>query len=146
MEANADRGVSREDLSGFNQLTPILKDVKVTDGDYKVVMDKLRDRDDYLIFLDPPYIDSNIYTAEFGDDKHIELMESAMGSSSLVMICGTDNSLYNKLITDGGFNKYFVGTINKRSAAKSNATQDEYVWCNFEIPSFLLPFKYKWVF
>lgn len=144
MKVNSEKGISRRYLDKFNELTPILADVDITCEDYKVVMTKLNSRRDVLFVLDPPYFGSDIYQSAFNVEEHIELMELALESEALVLIFGTDNALYNRLITEGSFRKYYLGTISKSSSELIGSVQDEFVWCNFEIPSWLLPVQYVW--
>lgn len=144
MKVNSEKGISKGYLERFSELTPIFADVEITCEDYKMVMTKLNNRRDVLIVLDPPYVGSDIYQSAFNREEHIELMEVAMEGEALTLIFGTDNALYNRLITEGNFRKYYLGTISKSSSELIGSKQDEFVWCNFEIPSWLLPVQYVW--
>lgn len=142
-ESNVNRGISYKSLERYKELYPIMKNVTVTCTDYKVLIEMYKEREDIFWYLDPPYWGSDIYEDGFSNEEHYVLAEKIKNIRSKAMISNSDNPAY-KILEDNGWYKYSLGMIVKTSAAKKGKVQEEWIWTNFEIPSYLLPKQHKY--
>lgn len=140
---NAKKGISYRSLKRYKELVPIMRNVTVTCGSYEFYFEEYGQRSDFLCLLDPPYVDSDIYPDGFDRQKHIEMTRRIVDTKMKVILCGTDNDIYVFLSPESGWYKYSLGKIPKSSAAKEGEEQEEFVWTNFPIPSYLLPRRRK---
>ncbi|MFG6497275.1 hypothetical protein P8610_18070 [Fictibacillus sp. UD] len=140
---NAERGISYASLVRYKELVPLLRDVVITQADYKFFIEEYGHRSDFLAILDPPYVDSDIYEDSFPRCKHEELVRLIENVKMRIILCGTDNDIYEYLDKDKGWNKYFVGNIPKSSSTKTGDKQAEFIWTNIAIPLYLLPRQVK---
>ena len=83
---------------------------------------------DTLIYCDQPYLQSlckkNMYAHEFGDERHIELLEALKQSKSKIILSGYDNDLYNKQLSEWN-------TDIKQTTAQMGLHRTEKIWINF---------------
>lgn len=83
---------------------------------------------DTLIYCDPPYLQSlrkkNMYAHEFGDERHIELLEVLKQSKSKIVLSGYDNDLYNEML-------FGWRTDVKQTIAQMGLHRTEKIWMNF---------------
>ncbi|MFD2658845.1 hypothetical protein [Paenibacillus thailandensis] len=134
---NAERGFKYESHLPFLELVPIMRDVIITCASYEELFDYYSHRIDFLCVLDPPYIGSDCYEDEFPDEKHDEMVRRIVDTKMKVILCGTDTTIYDYL-TERGWHKYCLGEIPRSNVGEADAVQEEFIWTNFEIPSFLL--------
>lgn len=153
---NAFKGIKIKSLEKFYHLDEVYSQVSLTCGDYKEQFEKYKARSDVFIFLDPPYItdkeinkkakkatnkkgvtETHGYKHPFTVNDHKKLVENLLSTKNKALLCGYDNALYQRL-EENGFQKYFIGLVNVSSASSGKKVK-EYVWCNFEIPKYLLP-------
>lgn len=83
---------------------------------------------DTLIYCDPPYLPSlrkkNMYSYEFGESKHVELIKTLKQSQSKVVISGYGSALYDDLLSDWR-------TDTKLTTAQMGLHRVEKIWMNF---------------
>lgn len=88
-----------------------------------------------LIYCDPPYLRGlrkrNMYHYEVSDEYHMELLNVAKNSKSMIVISGYDNELYNRTLS-GWY------TDQKQTTAQMGLRRTEKIWANFE---FQTPFE-----
>ncbi|GMK39039.1 hypothetical protein PCCS19_20930 [Paenibacillus sp. CCS19] len=142
IKENAAKGVSYSSLKRYKELVPIMRNVTVTNNSYEIYIERYSHRSDFLCLLDPPYVDSDIYLDGFGRQQHIDMTRLIVNVQMKIILCGTDNGVYDYLVERGWY-KYCLGKIPKSSAAKDGEEQEEFIWCNFSIPSYLLPRQRK---
>ncbi|GIO35723.1 hypothetical protein J41TS12_05840 [Paenibacillus antibioticophila] len=136
---NAEKGISYKSLIRYTELVPIMRNVIVTNNSYELYFEKYGHRNDFLCLLDPPYVDSDIYLDGFTRQMHIDMARRIVSTQMKVILCGTDDKgIYDYLIENGWY-KYCLGKIPKSSAGKHGEEQEEFIWTNFPIPSYLLP-------
>lgn len=140
---NVEKGVSYESLARYKELVPLMQDVVITEANYSFYVENYGHRSDFLAILDPPYVDSDIYGISFSKAKHEELVRLIENVQMKIILCGTNNSIYSYLTEDKGWYKYFVGDIPKSSSAKKGEKQEEFIWTNMKLPSYLLPKQTK---
>jgi len=84
-----------------------------------------------LIYADPPYVSSTrrrsrIYTFEYTDGDHEQLLASLLNSPCMAVISGYDNELYNDMLS---------GWRKETFQAKTwTDVRQECVWLNFKPP------------
>lgn len=134
MRKDAEKGVSRTSLNRFHELVPSMRNTEITCKSYQYYLFKWSHRSDLLAFLDPPYVDSDIYPDSFTRTDHKEMIDLIVDTKMRVILCGTDNDIYDAVLTSAnGWTKYCLGYIKKNSAATKNSIQLEYIWTNFEL-------------
>lgn len=155
-QENTFKGIKIKSLEKFYHLDEVYSQVRLTCGDYKEQFEKYKDRSDVFIFLDPPYItDKKInkkakratkkknvtetqgYKHPFTVNDHKILVENLLSTKNKALLCGYDNAHYKRL-EKHGFQKHFIGLVNVSSASSGKKTK-EYIWCNFEVPQYILP-------
>lgn len=144
MDENARKGIRYRSLQCYKELVPIMRDVTVTCGSYDYYFKTYGHRSDFLCLVDPPYVNSDIYLDGFTKEDHEEMVRLIVDTKMKVILCGTDNDIYDFLLESGcGWYKYTLGDMQKSSAARTGAAQEEFIWTNFPIPSYLLPKQRK---
>ncbi|WP_347723978.1 hypothetical protein [Lysinibacillus capsici] len=138
---NVEKGISYNNLVRYKELVPLLHDVVITQADYKFFIEEYGHRSDFLAILDPPYVNSDIYENPFPRERHQELVRLIEKVQMKIILCGTDNDIYDYLNEEKGWNKYFVGNIPKSSSIKIGDKQPEFIWTNMVIPLDLLPIQ-----
>lgn len=134
LKNNVLRGITRGSLNRYHELVPVMRDVTVTCASYSSFFDNYNDRYDFLAFLDPPYVNSDIYLDRFGMTEQMDMMKRIVNTQMKVILCGTDNEEYDYLRkSDICWNKYCLGSIQKHSASKHGAMQYEFIWTNFDV-------------
>jgi len=87
------------------------------------------DRENVLMYLDPPYLlntrkNKKVYTHEFTDSEHEELLKLIVCSKAKIIISGYMNDLYKNFLN---------GWIMKKTIAKDQAgnSKTECIWMNY---------------
>lgn len=158
-KTNAESGIDTASLDKFIGLDEVIGDVQIICGDYKEQFHKYKHREDFLIWLDPPYLiteDNKMskrgnkktanktkvtagYVSPFTLEDH-ELMVNnllAPDMKNKVILSGYQNDVYKRL-EQKGFHPYFAGMVHVPSSGTGKKIA-EYIWCNFEVPDWLLP-------
>lgn len=104
-----------------------LKDAQIENTDALTLIDRYNDKKT-LIYCDPPYILStrkkDMYQYEMTDAEHLELIERLNKSSSMIVLSGYENELYD----------YYLREWNKDSietTAQFGKKRIETIWINF---------------
>lgn len=92
---------------------------------------KAYDRENVLMYLDPPYVLSTRtthkqYRYEMSDQDHIDLLEAVINSKAKVMVSGYDCELYD----------FYLGDWNKvkiAARAQDNRRRVETLWMNYTL-------------
>lgn len=105
-----------------------LKNVIIENARATQVMQQ-HDREDTLIYLDPPYLHdtrqtNNAYAHEMSEREHEFLLELMKKSKSMMIISGYDNDLYNDMLQ--GWAKSTRQTA--ASSQNGSATRNEVLW------------------
>lgn len=135
LKSKINEEISYPSLLKYLDMNTYMRNVHITNTDYKNLIFEIKYQSDFLIYLDPPYYKTKSYD---GEVDHKELAESIVDAKAKVIISNFDNPIYQEKLEDRGWYKYFLGRINKPSAAKRGSTQEEFIWTNFEIPDYLL--------
>ena len=104
-----------------------LKDAQIENTD---ALDLIRRYDDpkTLVYIDPPYLLSlrkkNMYQHELSNEKHMELLQIIKQSSSMIILSGYDNELYNKELSD-----WYTDSVTAQ--AQFGKRRTEKLWMNF---------------
>jgi len=140
--SNVERGISLSYLERFKELHPIMQNVTVTSEDYRLLIDLYKNRDDFFTYLDVPYYGADCYEDGFPDWMHEELPYILIPSKNKIMISNFDCPYYDVLLKNGWY-KYSLGTISKSSSGKKGRTQEEFIWTNYKIKSYMLGKGYE---
>ncbi|MEK5165854.1 hypothetical protein NYE69_26390 [Paenibacillus sp. FSL R5-0527] len=135
---NVERGIKHKSLMRFMELVPIMRDVCVTCASYKIFFEIYGHRSDFLAILDPPYVNADCYEDSFPNWMHEEMVRTIVDTQMKVILCGTDNTIYDYLSPERGWYKYKLGEIPRSNVGKADTVQEEFIWTNFVIPHFLL--------
>ncbi len=104
-----------------------LKDAQIENTDAFTLIDRYNDKKT-LIYCDPPYVIStrrrNMYQSEMTDIQHLELIEQLKKSSSMIILSGYENELYDYYLRD--WNKDSIETT-----AQFGKKRTETIWMNF---------------
>jgi len=85
-----------------------------------------------LVYADPPYLSSTrrrskIYTCEYSETEHEQLLGTLRALPCMIMISGYDNELYNDTLVGWRKTTFFAKTHTD--------IRQESVWLNFQPPS-----------
>lgn len=141
-----DRGRIRSYFKRVEELHlffPTMEDVEVTCGDCFAVLRQIQERQDVVIYVDPPYAPDMMKTSKtyrkgnFTMADHERLVDVLLSTTAKVVLSGYDTPSYHRL-ENAGWEKVFLKDVHVSSSAKSGQRMDEFVWINFEIPASLL--------
>lgn len=82
------------------------KEIEIWNIDALECIDKC-DSDDFILYIDPPYIkstrstDEDVYEHEYTDEDHANLIEKLKTIKASVILSGYENELYNELLKFG---------------------------------------------
>jgi DNA adenine methylase len=96
--------------------------------------------DQTLIYCDPPYLMSTrksgpLYEFEMSDEEHRDLLDAALKCSSMVMISGYPNDMYDQALKDWNSKDFYAMTRSGKKAL-------ERVWYNYPTPVRLHDYRY----
>ncbi|MED1746639.1 DNA adenine methylase [Brevibacillus borstelensis] len=158
-KTNAESGIDLASLDKFIGLDEVIGDVQIICGDYKEQFHKYKHREDFLIWLDPPYLitednqkgkrrdkqmanntkETAGYVHPFTRKDHELMVDNLLAPDfrNKVVLSGYQNDVYKRL-EQKGFHPYFAGMVHVPSSGTGKKIA-EYIWCNFEVPDCLLP-------
>ncbi|NAS13699.1 DNA adenine methylase [Poritiphilus flavus] len=110
-----------------------LKNIRIEQKDAKKLMERFVNRPATLIYLDPPYLADRIngYQNEANDPNfHLDLLNVACRSKSMIFLSGYSNELYAELLTEkkGWTMKEFEVTTQGANGQSKKRT--EVLWMN----------------
>lgn len=110
-----------------------LKNVRIEQKDAKKLIERFSNRPATLIYLDPPYLADRIngYEIEANDHNfHLDLLNVACKSNSMIFLSGYENELYTDLLTEkkGWAMKEFEATTQGSNGQSKKRT--EVLWMN----------------
>ena len=88
------------------------------------LINRYKDRENVLIYCDPPYVQSTRtstrrYDVDMADDIQDKFLEACIGAKCKMLISGYDNEKYNILL-ENGFNKVNFETNNRTETLWKN--------------------------
>lgn len=115
-----------------------LKNVSISNENAFEIVEKYKDSETTMLYLDPPYIKDlrliyNCYKYELADELHVKLVEIIKNCKCKIMLSGYSSELYDSLLKQSQWSKY---TILKKSDEKRN----EIVYINYPVQEIA---KYK---
>lgn len=115
-------------------------------GDALKVLEKIKNRENATILLDPPYVpellgeNKHLYDVRFEYEKHVEMLSIIQNAKAKIVLCGYRGGtlLYDRYLNkDTGWHCYVVDDrltkACRTGTVKGFAT--EFVWMNFELPA-----------
>lgn len=108
------------------EATKRLKQVQIENQDAIVLIERYN-RDDCLIYADPPYLletrTQRYYAHEMTDEQHVRLLETLKAHRGYVLLSGYDNDLYNDILK--GWTK-----VTKMTKTEAASVKQETLWLN----------------
>lgn len=92
-------GKIRDKLHLFERIHDRFKYVQVENLDWRQVLQDY-DSDDAVIYLDPPYVDKNVYTHNMSRNDHVEMCTRIFNCRGFVALSGYDSEMYDKFPWD----------------------------------------------
>jgi len=104
-------------IDGLDKMHQRLSNVIVSNMDGIELINRYRDKENVLIYNDPPYVldtrkSSTRYKIDMDDETQNKFLNACIGSKCKMLISGYDNEMYD-LLLDNGFNKTSF-TVNNR--------------------------------
>lgn len=133
-------------IYGLQSYSVVLKGVEVTCGNALDILSETKNNRDSFCYLDVPYVveskRSNQHSYKEEKEQpfdHLLLVELLLETNMKVALSGYDNHpYYDSLNEQNGWNKIFLKELFVSSSGKNGITAEEYLWINFEIPSYLI--------
>lgn len=148
-QMNVDKGIDIAKLDKFYNLEEVISGIHLVCGDYEDQFHKYKNKEDFLLWLDPPYvrtkesrgisIETSGYVHSFDIHRQEQLVDHLLSEEckAKVVLCGYKNDIYKRLEHSNKFHCYFVGMVHVPSSA-TGKKRAEYIWCNFELSNYLL--------
>ena len=122
-----------------------LRGVAVLNRDWKDVVKKY-DREDVVIYLDPPYVlgtrpnSEGIYVHELSDEEHEELVDICLRLKSKVILSGYQNGIYKRLEENGWIrlDREVSLTSIVVSTGRERPKRVESLWLNYNVGRYLV--------
>jgi site-specific DNA-adenine methylase len=124
----------------LDRFYPTLKDVEVTQGDCRELLDMYGWQSNSFAYLDPPYcpktmVEEVTYAHSWTNEDHELLVDKLLTTNMKVALSGYDNDIYASLVNNG-WKKLFLKNVHVSSSANGRR-KNEFLWLNFDIPSSL---------
>lgn len=142
---NMEISVKNELKYHWNDIKEKARGAIVLNADALDVLEKIKNRKDATILLDPPYLaellggNKNLYNVEFSVEEQIRMLECVQNAKSKIVLCGYRGGsyLYDRYLnSDKGWHCYLVDDRLTKACKTGDIKgfAEEYVWTNFEIP------------
>lgn len=131
-----------EKISKLKDYSYLLEDVEIQNQDCMVLLEKYKNNENILIYLDPPYVPYTMnHPKTYGDNSwntehHQKLVDKLLETHCKVILSGYDNPIYGAL-EDAGWLKIKLKEAHIASSV-SDRKESEYIWINFEVSSYIL--------
>lgn len=131
-----------EKISRLKDYYYILESIEMKNQDCIVLLEEYKNNQSMLIYIDPPYLPNTLSDVKtYGEDswdvaKHELLTQQLLKVKAKVILSGYDNETYS-VLEDTGWAKIFLKNVHVSSGANGKKKK-EYVWCNFEVSSYIL--------
>ena len=116
-----------------------LKNVTVTNRDALEILKEIKDDEDTMIYLDPPYTfcertSKNLYQCEQDDDKQREMVELIKDAKASILVSGYKNSIYDEVLNEvNGWTSKLLMEVVKHSSSRRGIkpVAQEWIWKNY---------------
>ena len=129
---NATSTAKRCSREYFNAIHERLKGVTIDNRDAITVIERCNRHNQSLLYCDPPYIRSTrfdkLYTHEYDDEDHIELLKTIRQFNGLVAISGYAHEIYDEILHDWRRIQFRAPA----SASKKKKSNTEVLWMNYD--------------
>lgn len=125
-----------------------LRGVEIHCADALDVIAEWRDREDALLYLDPPYVHSarkgaNDYEFEMSDGDHRRLLALLKGAKAKIIISGYDSPMYESELSGWKTARFdvtaFSATGKNGASEDGRAARREVAWMNYDIDEWRAP-------
>lgn len=129
----------------WKDLTKRISQAVVLNEDALDVLEKIKDRENAMIMLDPPYLqellsdNKELYHVHFGIQEQVKMLTMIANCKAKVLLCGYRGGsyLYDRYLNkDNGWHCYIVHDrlLKACSTKEKKGYAEEYVWINYELP------------
>lgn len=123
-------------LSAINRMDELhqrLSKLIVTNSDAFKLIEKYKDKENVMLYCDPPYEQSTRtsarYDVDMTNEQHLEFIDLILNSKAKILVSGYDCEPYNKLVDNGWSKIQFE--VNTISGNKKPKTKIETLWKNY---------------
>lgn len=121
------------------ELATRLKNVTVTNRDALEILKEIKNDEDAMIYLDPPYTfhertSKNLYQCEQDDDKQQEMVELIKDAKASILVSGYKNSIYDEVLNESnGWTSMLLMNTYKHSSSRRGIKPmvEEWIWKNY---------------
>jgi DNA adenine methylase len=108
-----------------------IKNISLRNGDYFEPLEQYN-VNNCLVYCDPPYYGKKYYDEySMTEEDHKALLNCLLYFRGHVIISNYDNPLYDKILSQNGWQKYQKVIANHASHKKQKNRNIETIWCNF---------------
>lgn len=121
------------------ELATRLRNVTVTNRDALEILKEIKNDEDAMIYLDPPYTfhertSKNLYQCEQDDDKQQEMVELIKDAKASILVSGYKNSIYDEVLNESnGWTSMLLMNTYKHSSSRRGIKPmvEEWIWKNY---------------
>lgn len=121
-------------IASLSRVSDRLQNVEILNYNFKDIF--LNFGEDFLIYLDPPYLKKTrakncdqVYSHEMTNVEHIDLLKLCLQSKAKIVLSGYPSELYQELLGDWKFRTLAIA--NHASQSKKKKYKTECIWTNF---------------
>jgi len=116
-----------------------LKNVTVTNRDALEILKEIKDDEDAMIYLDPPYTfhertSNNLYQCEQDDEKQKKMVELIKDAKAHILVSGYKNPIYDQVLNEAnGWTSKLLMEVVKHSSSRRGIkpVAQEWIWKNY---------------
>lgn len=121
------------------ELATRLRNVTVTNRDALEILKEIKDDEDAMIYLDPPYTfhertSNNLYQCEQDDEKQKEMVELIKDAKAHILVSGYKNPIYDEVLNEAnGWTSKLLMEVVKHSSSRRGIKPmaEEWIWKNY---------------
>ena len=139
MKVGNEEAIYLNKLVNKYELATRLKNVTVTNRDALEILKEIKNDEDAMIYLDPPYTfhertSKNLYQCEQDDDKQQEMVELIKDAKASILVSGYKNSIYDEVLNESnGWTSMLLMNTYKHSSSRRGIKPmvEEWIWKNY---------------
>lgn len=134
-----------EKISKLKDYYYLLEDIEIQNQDCMILLEKYKNNENMLIYLDPPYNPLTMKNPKtYGEyswtmEQHEILVDRLLETKAKVILSGYDHDKCDtyKPLEDAGWLKIKLKDVHIASSV-SDRKESEYIWMNFEVSAYIL--------
>lgn len=138
------RNELKKSIADLERASDMLKNIELFQGDYWEIMKEHLEDKDAVFVLDPPYVKetrtANADNYAIDDFDHVKFMSRCNQCKVPIIICGYNNDLYDRELTQKGWKcismgQFNVGDKQGEEHRGEKSQKEEFIWTlNFNAP------------